>query len=321
LHDKAPLVFVGQSICVSQRFEEFSRSEWAALRAATPLSLSADELVAIRGINERLDLKEVEEVYLPLSRLLNLHITAIQNLAAVTDTFLSTPPDPVPYIIGIGGSVAVGKSTTARVLQRLLANWPNHPRVGLITTDGFLFPNAELERRGLMQRKGFPESYNTAALVEILQTIKSGASRVEAPVYSHLLYDIVPGEATVIENPDVLIVEGLNVLQGNSTSSNLFVSDFFDFSIYVDATETQIKSWYIERFLTLRDSVFADPHSYFRSYAELDTDEAIAVASSIWDSINAPNLKQNIAPTRDRSRCILTKGDGHQVESVALQKS
>jgi type I pantothenate kinase len=321
LRDKAPLTVMGQSICVQQRFEEFSRSEWAALRAATPLSLSADELVAIRGINERLDLKEVEEVYLPLSRLLNLHVTAIQNLAAVTDTFLSTPPDPVPYIIGIGGSVAVGKSTTARVLQRLLSNWPNHPRVGLITTDGFLFPNAELERRGLMQRKGFPESYDTAALVEILQAIKSGSSRVEAPVYSHLLYDIVPEEVTTIDKPDVLIVEGLNVLQGNSNSSNLFVSDFFDFSIYVHASERLIKSWYIERFLTFRDSVFSNPDSYFRSYADLGTDEAIAIASSIWDSINAPNLKQNIAPTRDRSRCILTKGENHQVASVALLKS
>ena len=305
---------------MNHRFEEFSRAEWAALRSSTPLTLSNDDIVSLRGINERLDLDEVEEVYLPLSRLLNLHITKTQQLASVADTFLDTEPAPVPYIIGIGGSVAVGKSTTARVLQSLLSHWPAHPSVGLLTTDGYLYPNSELERRGLMDRKGFPESYDTAALVETLQAVKSGAPEVETPVYSHLAYDIVADKTVHIRQPDVLIVEGLNVLQGNSTSANLFVSDFFDFSIYVDAEEELIKKWYVDRFLTFRDSVFANPKSYFRNYASLDTEAATDVASYIWDSINAPNLRSNIAPTRNRARCILTKSVEHSVIKVALQK-
>jgi len=310
-----------QAVGVEGLFESFSRAEWSALRAATPLALSTDDIETMRGINERLDMAEVEDVYLPLSRLLNLHIDATQQLAAVTDIFLSTPPDPIPYIIGIGGSVAVGKSTTARVLQTLLSHWPTHPKVDLITTDGFLFPNAELEQRGLMLRKGFPESYDTAGLITLLKQMKSGAGRVTAPVYSHLVYDIVPDAEVVLERPDVLIVEGLNVLQGNSSSEDQFVSDFFDFSIYVDAKEDTIKSWYVERFLTLRESVFQNPDSYFRNYAELDQDEATGVASGIWDEINAPNLRQNIAPTRSRSRCILTKGENHRVERVQIQKT
>lgn len=302
-------------------FESFSRSEWSALREATPLSLSRDDLETMRGINERLDMAEVEDVYLPLSRLLNLHIDATQQLAAVTDIFLSTAPDPIPYVIGIGGSVAVGKSTTARVLQNLLSHWPTHPKVDLITTDGFLHPNAVLEERGLMMRKGFPESYDTAALVDLLRRMKSGDSRVTAPVYSHLAYDIVPEEEVVLERPDVLIVEGLNVLQGNNSSDDRFVSDFFDFSIYVDAEEPTIKSWYVERFLTLRESVFQNPDSYFRHYADLDESEAATVASEIWDQINAPNLRENIAPTRMRSRCILTKGTNHRVERIQILKT
>jgi len=306
---------------VDGRFDEFARDEWAKLREATPLTLSTEDLDALRGINERLDLNEVEQIYLPLSRLLNLHISATQQLAAVTDTFLSTTPAPVPYIIGIGGSVAVGKSTSARVLQRLLSQWSNHPSVDLITTDGFLFSNAELERRGLLQRKGFPESYDTAALIEVLRAIKSGVSPVTAPVYSHLRYDIVPGEETTITKPDVVIVEGLNVLQGSPASHNVVVSDFFDFSIYVDAREESIKQWYVERFQTLREAVFSHPDSYFRHYADLDSDEAETVASGIWDQINAPNLSQNIAPTRGRATCILTKGAQHLVERVSLQKS
>jgi len=306
---------------VSDRFDEFSRVDWAKLREATPLSLSTNDLEAVRGINERLDLQEVEEVYLPLSRLLNLHITATQQLAAVTDTFLATDPAPVPYIIGIGGSVAVGKSTTARVLQQVLSQWPNHPSVDLITTDGFLFPNAVLEEKGLLQRKGFPESYDTASLVEALRDIKSGSPHVTTPVYSHLRYDIVPDEVNTIESPDVVIVEGLNVLQGNGAMSSVVVSDFFDFSIYVDAPEATIKTWYIERFQTLRDAVFSHPDSYFQHYAELDAAQATEVASGIWDSINAPNLQKNIAPTRNRAHCILTKGANHQVEKVLLQKS
>ena len=220
---------------MDHRFEEFGRSEWAALRSSTPLTLTSEHIDSIRGIQERLDIDEVEEVYLPLSRLLNLHITKTQQLATVADTFLGTAPAPVPYIIGIGGSVAVGKSTTARVLQSLLSSWTDHPRVGLLTTDGYLLPNADLTRLGLMERKGFPESYNTSALIETLQAVKSGEPVVQVPVYSHLAYDVLPGEFEEIRQPDVLIVEGLNVLQGNSNSSNLFVSDFFDFSIYVDA--------------------------------------------------------------------------------------
>jgi len=306
---------------VIDRFESFTRAEWAALRDATPLTLSDDDIVALRGINERLDMAEVEDIYLPLSRLLNLHVQATQQLAAVTDTFLRTSPAPVPYVIGIGGSVAVGKSTTARVLQRLLANWPDHPRVALITTDGFLYPNADLERRSLMNRKGFPESYDTAGLVETLRAIKSGEETVTTPVYSHLAYDIVPDKQNTVDRPDVLIVEGLNVLQGNNSSSHLFVSDFFDFSIYVDAEADTIKTWYIERFLTLRSSVFTNPSSYFRHYADLSEDEAISTASGIWDSINEPNLIANIAPTKDRASCILTKGDDHHVQKIELLKS
>ena len=311
---------MSQSVLVNERFEEFDRPTWAALRESTPMTLSNDELSAIRGINERLDTDEVEDVYLPLSRLLNLHITAIQQLAAVTDTFLTTEPAPVPYIIGLGGSVAVGKSTTARVLQTLLSRWPDHPNVGLITTDGFLYPNAELDRRGLMRRKGFPESYDTAALLEAMRSVKSGDPEVVVPVYSHLSYDIVPDEHITIRQPDVLIVEGLNVLQGNQGSSSLVVSDFFDFSIYVDAAEPTIKQWYVDRFLALRDSVFANPNSYFRHYSGLNTEEAIEVASDLWDGINAPNLEENIAPTRQRANCILTKGENHRVERVWLQK-
>lgn len=311
---------LGHSVAVEGLFESFTRTEWSALREATPLTLSRDDIETVRGINERLDMHEVEEVYLPLSRLLNLHIRATQQLAAVTDIFLSTPPAPIPYVIGIGGSVAVGKSTTARVLQTLLSHWPTHPKVDLVTTDGFLFSNAELERRGLMTRKGFPESYDTGALIEVLRQMKSGSSHVAAPVYSHLVYDIVPEERVILEQPDVLIVEGLNVLQGNSTPGNQFVSDFFDFSIYVDAEEPTIKSWYVERFLTLRESVFQNPDSYFRHYADLTEEAAKEVASGIWEAINAPNLRENIAPTRQRSRCILTKGENHRVERVQIQK-
>lgn len=305
---------------MEDRFESFDRSAWAKLRDNTPLRLSNEDIEALRGINEYLDITEVEEIYLPLSRLLNLHIGATQKLARVADTFLGTKAERVPYVIGIGGSVAVGKSTTARVLQQLLSHWPEHPRVDLLTTDGFLHPNGELERRSIMNRKGFPESYDTAALIGVLRSIKSGAPQVTAPVYSHLLYDVVPGKFNTIESPDVLIVEGLNVLQSGS-GHNQYVSDFFDFSIYVDAPVETIKRWYVERFMTLRDSIFLNPDSYFRHYAELTEEQAREVASEIWESINRPNLVENIAPTIQRAKCILTKGENHRTRGIELQKS
>lgn len=311
---------MNQSEGVQDRFEHFDRTSWSKLRESTPLTLSEADIAALRGINEHLDIQEVEEVYLPLSRLLNLHVRATQQLAAVTDTFLGTDAVAVPYVIGIGGSVAVGKSTTARVLRTLLSNWSDHAEVALVTTDGFLYPNAELKRRGLMERKGFPESYDTAALIAFLQDIKSGRPELQAPVYSHLEYDVVSGRTIEVDAPDILIVEGLNVLQGNNRADHLVVSDFFDFSLYVDAHPEAIKSWYVERFLTLRTTAFADPRSYFGHYADLDTAEAIEIAGGIWDRINAPNLEINISPTRQRAHCILTKGDRHVVERIALQK-
>ncbi|NNC79525.1 MAG: type I pantothenate kinase [Acidimicrobiales bacterium] len=304
---------------IQGRFETFARPRWAELREATPLALTEDDLERIRGINERLDMAEVTDVFLPLSRLLNLHIVAAQQLSIVTDTFLSTPAQPIPFIIGLAGSVAVGKSTAARVLQALLATWPEHPNVALVTTDGFLHPNAELERRGLMDRKGFPESYDTARMVDMLRDVTSGQT-VEVPTYSHLRYDVVPGGEIIVDQPDVLIVEGLNVLQANGESSRLFVSDFFDFGIYIDAAETDIRKWYIERFLALQDSVFTRPDSYFHHYAHLSETESIDVAGLIWDSINGPNLHENIAPTRTRADLVMTKSADHAVSEVALRK-
>jgi type I pantothenate kinase len=305
------------------RFLTFDRDAWARLRASTPLTLSEADLDALRGLNEQLSLDEVVEIYLPLSRLLNLHVRAAQSLYHASQIFLGNTTEKVPFIIGLGGSVAVGKSTTARVLQALLCRWPSHPLVALVTTDGFLFPNAVLEARGLMQRKGFPESYDRAALVRFLADVKAGYPEVHAPVYSHQRYDIVPGATQSVRQPDVVIVEGLNVLQAppaGSIEHQLFASDFFDYSIYVDADERNIEAWYVERFLRLRDTVFQDPQSYFHRYGSLSEIEARQTAADIWARINAVNLRENIAPTRQRAHLILYKGTAHRVERVQLRR-
>ena len=300
-----------------------SRDAWRQLKAATPLSLSEAELAALHGLNERISLQEVEDIYLPLSRLLNLYVAATQNLFNATSSFLGTHNEKVPYIIGIAGSVAVGKSTTARIIQALLSRWPNHPKVDLITTDGFLYPNRVLEERNLMNRKGFPESYDVRRLIRFMADVKSGKREVTAPVYSHLTYDIVENDAVVVQHPDIVIVEGLNVLQSNvrgRSGSQLFVSDFFDFSIYVDADVAFIQQWYIERFETLRQTAFRDPHSFFRRFATLSVAEAVDTATKIWQEINAVNLIDNILPTRMRAHLILEKGQNHAVQTVHLRK-
>jgi type I pantothenate kinase len=304
---------------VPDRYLRFDRDSWASLRAATPLTLGERDLAELQGINERIDLDEVAAVYLPLSRLLNLYVSATMDLHRVSATFLGTIAPKVPYVIGVAGSVAVGKSTFARILQALLAQWPDHPKVDLVTTDGFLLPNAELGRRDLMNRKGFPESYDTRRLLEFLRDVKSGAPEAHAPVYSHVVYDIVPDQHVTVRQPDILILEGLNVLQVGVESSE-FVSDYFDFSIYVDADEADIESWYVDRFLTLRRSVFQDPRSFFRHYADLTDDEAVATARGIWAGINGLNLRENIAPTRDRASLILHKDSDHRVSEVDLRR-
>lgn len=305
-------------------FRVFNRKEWARLRADTPLTLSADEVERLRSLNDPVSLEEVETIYLPLSRLLSLYVGATQELFQATRTFLGDEGGVTPFIIGLAGSVAVGKSTTARLLQALLSRWPNTPRVALVATDGFLFPNAILKREGLMEKKGFPESYDMPAMLAFLSAVKSGAASVSAPVYSHLEYDIVPGAKDTVTRPDILILEGLNVLQTSPPDEkglvSPVVSDFFDFSIYVDADEAVIERWYVERFKELRETAFRDPQSYFRRYADLDDAKAEAMAREIWRSINLPNLRQNILPTRPRADLILRKGPSHQVEEVALRR-
>jgi len=304
------------------RYVEFTRAEWARLRASTPLPLSEAQLRPLVGINEQVSIGEVSDIYLPLSRLLNLYVAATQRLHDATNTFLAKPGPKIPYVIGIAGSVAVGKSTTSRILQALLSHWPSHPTVDLITTDGFLFSKQALDAKGLMHRKGFPESYDVRRLVRFMAEVKSGIPEVRAPLYSHLAYDIVPDQFQVVRQPDVVIVEGLNVLQTGDGRRRLkmFVSDFFDFSIYVDANESDIEQWYIDRFLKLRETVFRNPGSYFHRYAQLSPAEARDTARKIWQDINLPNLRQNIVPTRDRAHLILEKGRDHAVRRVRLRK-
>jgi type I pantothenate kinase len=305
-------------------YRVFSRAEWAKLRADTAMTLEPDEVSRLHSMHDRLDISEVEEIYLPLSRLLSFYVVATQRLFRAQQGFLGTEDAKVPYIIGVAGSVAVGKSTTARVLQALLARWPNVPKVGLVTTDGFLYPNAVLEREGLMEKKGFPESYDLPALLRFLSEIKAGLHPVRAPVYSHLIYDVIPNHWIEIERPDILIVEGLNVLQAGRLPKDgkavPFVSDFFDFSIYLDADEDVLLSWYVNRFLTLRGTAFVDPKSYFHRYAKLSDQEAITTATSIWTRINLLNLHENILPTRQRADLILKKGESHQIDEVALRR-
>ena len=300
------------------------RNRWSALRATTPLTLDDDDLFRLRGLGEPIDLTEVEEVYLPLSRLLSLQVTAAHERHRATSTFLGEESARVPFVVGIAGSVAVGKSTTARVLRELLARWPHHPRVELVTTDGFLLPNAELERRGLLAHKGFPESYDQRGLLRFLAEVKAGKPEVEAPFYSHLVYDVVPDESVVVRSPDILIVEGLNVLQPPRPRadgrSRMSVSDYFDFSVYVDAATGDARRWYVERFLRLRRTAFADPASYFRRYASLSDDAATETALAIWAEVNEPNLVQNIRPTRGRATLVLEKGPDHAVRRVRLRK-
>lgn len=306
-------------------FRLFTKEEWGELRADTPLTLTRGELRRLQGMNERVSMDEVVKIYLPMSRLLSLYVAAAQELFHATETFLGGRNNKkMPYIIGLAGSVAVGKSTTARILQALLGRWPNLPKVDIVPTDGFLLPNAVLEKEGLMDKKGFPESYDVQTLLRFLSDVKAGRRRVRAPVYSHFSYDVLPGEFIEVDQPDVLIIEGLNVLQPGRLPRDgkaiPFVSDYFDFSIYLDADDEVIHRWYVERFMQLRETAFKDPGSYFHRYSQVDDKEAEKIAHRIWQRTNLANLRENILPTRQRADLILAKGPDHAIETVALRK-
>ncbi len=305
-------------------YQVFSMHEWAVLRDGEPMTLSEKDIDRLHALNDPISLSEAENVYLPLTRLLSLYVEAIQDLHQASNAFLSSKGPKVPYIIGVAGSVAVGKSTTSRILQALLQRWPTSPRVSLVTTDGFLYPNAVLEERGLTDRKGFPESYDLTAFIAFLAAVKSGRRRIAAPVYSHLIYDVKPDEVIVVDQPDILIVEGLNILQPGELPKTgkpiLFASDFLDFSIYIHADEAHLRKWFVERFLRLRDTAFRDPSSYFHQFSKLSETEATDMAVEVWDTINMPNLLDNVLPTRSRADLILTKAEDHSIETVHLKK-
>lgn len=315
---------VGSTAAVLSPYHRFTRDEWAALRADTPLTLSMEDLTRLRSLNDPISLEEVVAIYLPLSRLLALYVAATQGLYKATQRFLGAEGGKVPYIIGVAGSVAAGKSTLSRVMQTLLSRWPNTPKVELVTTDGFLYPNARLEGEGLLEKKGFPESYDGAKLLCFLSDVKAGKRNVRAPVYSHVTYDVISGESIIVDRPDILIVEGLNVLLPNRPSRDgraiPFVSDFFDFSVYLHAAEKDLEKWFISRFMRLRDTSFRDPQSYFKKYAGLDDRGAEATARDIWTRINLRNLRENILPTMPRASLVLTKGPSHIIEDVELRK-
>ena len=305
-------------------YRTFTKQQWSDLRNGQPMTLTAEDIDRLRSLNDPISLAEAEEVYLPLSRLLSYYVEAIQGLHHVSSRFLNTPGDKVPFIIGVAGSVAVGKSTTSRILRALLSRWPSSPKVDLVTTDGFLHPNRVLEERGLMQRKGFPESYDRARFVNFLADIKSGRERVAVPVYSHLVYDVVPGEEVIIDRPDILIVEGLNILQPGELPRDgnpiVFASDFIDFSIYIDADVEDLRDWYLTRFFRLRETAFRDPTSFFRKFSEMSEEEAGVFGRNVWETINLPNLLENVLPTRGRADLILKKGRDHRVEEVRLKR-